>query len=97
MDDNEREVEKRRRIRLSIAACAYELYNDPIISDAEYDSLSLLIRPEMSTGDRNKDKKHDEFFRTDFSPDTGQWIHNHPFLERTKQTYLYGRRKGWWI
>ena len=90
------EVERRNRIRISIAAVAYEMYSDPIISDAEFDELALKIRPDMSTGTRSRDKKHDEFFRTEFSPDTGQWIYKHPFLTKTKNLYMFGRTKGWW-
>lgn len=68
------EVERRNRIRLSVAAWAYERHADSFLSDAEYDALALTIRPEMRTGSR----KLDNFFRKHFSPDTGQWVHRHP-------------------
>lgn len=78
------ETERRHRIRLSVAAYAYEFDNTSIMSDADFDELAKQIDPEVMTG-------HvvlDQFFRTEFQPDTGQWIHKHPELERVKQLYL---------
>ena len=85
----EAEIEKRARIRLSLAAYAYEVHDDPIMSDAEFDELAKKIRPEVGTGDRI----HDEFFAGEFSADTGQWIHKHPFPGRLE--WLYQRSKNW--
>ena len=68
------EAERRNRIRLSVAAYAYEYRNDSIMSDAEFDELSLQIQPSVETGNRKLDnlcKKH-------FSPETGMWIRKHP-------------------
>lgn len=68
------EQERRNRIRAAAAAYAYEVDNAPIMSDAEFDELCLKIRPEMATGDGMLD----EFFRTEFDPSTGSWVHRHP-------------------
>lgn len=68
------EQERRNRIRAAAAAYAYEVDNEPIMSDAEFDALCLKIRPEVDTGN----DKLDEFFRTEFDPSTGSWVHRHP-------------------
>ena len=52
----------------------YEYYNESIMSDAEYDRLSLLVDTSVSTGNR----KMDNFFKKRFNPDTGQWVRFHP-------------------
>lgn len=75
--------EIRNRIRLSVAAWAYEFKDDPIMSDNEFDSLAKNINPNEKTGNR----KLDNFFKKHFMPDTGMWIHKHP--ERKKLRYIY--------
>jgi hypothetical protein len=71
------------RIRLSIAAYAYEFENDSIMTDAEFDKLSLEINPTVTTGNR----KMDRFFETKFDPSTGSWIWTHPERPRIKSLY----------
>jgi biotin synthase-related radical SAM superfamily protein len=78
------ETERRNRIKLSVAAYAYEFDNTSIMSDAEFDEFARLIDPQMSTNNQVLD----QFFRTEFQPDTGQWIHKHPELDKVKQLYL---------
>lgn len=75
--------EIRNRIRLAVAAYAYEYIDDPIMSDADFDSLARSISPEEKTGNR----KLDNFFRKHFQPDTGMWIHKHP--EKDKLRHIY--------
>jgi hypothetical protein len=77
------EVERRNRIRLSVAAYAYEFENDSIMSDGDFDSLAETIDLQIST----ENEKLDEFFKAHFSPFTGQWIHDHPELEKLKTIY----------
>lgn len=77
------EVERRNRIRLSVACYAYEFGFDHVMTDAEWDELAKAIRPNMMTGNKVMDK----FFREEFKPFTGQWIHAHPELDRV--AYLY--------
>lgn len=77
------ETERRNRIKLSVAAYAYEFDNTSIMTDAEFDEFALLIEPQVSTGHAILD----QFFRTEFQPDTGQWIHKHPELDRVKYVY----------
>lgn len=80
-----REVERRNRIRLSVAAHAYERHSQSFMTDAEFDELSRQIDPAIPTGNR----KLDRFFRTKFHPDTGMWVNSHP--EREKLEHLYQR------
>ena len=75
--------EIRNRIKLSVAAYAYEFLGDSIMSDHEYDQLSLQINPQEETGNN----KMDEFFKKHFQPDTGMWIRIHPEVD--KLNYLY--------
>jgi len=67
-------VERRNRIRLSAAAYAYEIMDESVISDAEFDALAERIDTSVKTGYR----KLDTFFAKHFEPHTGQWIHKHP-------------------
>ncbi|UOF81738.1 DNA ligase [Caudoviricetes sp.] len=71
---NPHEVERKARIRISVAAWAYENSLRPIMSDADYDALSKSINPRLATGN----PRLDHFFKRHFSPHTGLWIHKHP-------------------
>ena len=73
----------RLRIRLSVAAYAYEICNDSIMSDSEFDRQCLLIDPSIETGNAKLDK----FFKEEFDPSTGQWIHKHPELNGIVRIY----------
>lgn len=64
--------ERRNRIRVLLAAYAYEFSDTPIMSDAEFDKLALSIDLSIKTG------KHDTWFKENFEPHTGQWIHKFP-------------------
>ena len=82
-------IERQRwlRIRLSVAAYAYEFESTSIMPDGEFDKLSLEVDPKITTGNR----KLDAFFRREFHPDTGQWVHKHPEKHKLKHifnTYL---------
>jgi hypothetical protein len=89
------ELERSYRIRLSVAAFAYEFGHELIMDDGTFDSLAKKVRPEMSTTEDVTDpaqadryKKLDEFFRQEFSADTGQWIHKHPELPLIEAVYF---------
>ena len=77
------EQERRNRIRVAIYAYAYELRDESLISDQEYDTLARSIQPNMRTGNDAIDK----FFSQHYSADTGLWIHQHPQLERIAELY----------
>ena len=71
------------RIRLSIAAYAYEFCDNSIMSDAQFDQMCNDINPLIKTGNKVMDK----FFKEKFDPSTGQWIHQHPYLDKIKFLY----------
>lgn len=75
--------EIRNRIRLSVAAYAYEFENDSLFTDEEFDQLASIIDPEVETGHLVMD----EFFRQCFHPETGMWVHNHPDKPGLKKAY----------
>jgi hypothetical protein len=77
------EIERRNRIRLSIAAYAYEFESDSIMSDGDFDSLAQSINIQIST----KNDLLDNFFQEKFSTHTGQWVHDHPELDKLKKKY----------
>jgi hypothetical protein len=77
------EYERHRRIKISLWAYAYEIVDAPMVSDAQFDKECAMITPSLSTGHAVVD----EFFRTQFAPHTGQWIHHHPELDRIAKIY----------
>jgi len=77
------EIERRRRISLSVATYAYEVLDRPFLSDAMWDVLASRIDRRMATGH----PLLDEFFLTQFSAMTGMWIHDHPELDGVKAIY----------
>ncbi len=83
MQRTEVEEEIRNRILLSLAAYAYEFHDDAIISDAEFDALSLKIRPDMVTGNTMLDI----FFKEEFNAATGMWIRKHPEIMKLHHIY----------
>lgn len=80
--------EKQRRICVALWAWAYENHSDSLVSDAKFDETCKNINPSEETGNFLMD----EFFRNEFSPHTGQWVHNHP--EKDRLEALYQRLKG---
>jgi len=91
--DTDSGVEKRNRIRLSVAAYAYEVHDDPIMSDAEFDALASKINVQVATDN----ELIDDFFRENFSSHTGQWIHKHPDKEGLEKIYakVFKRKYQW--
>jgi hypothetical protein len=77
------EIERRRRIHISVATYAYEIADKPIMSDAEWDVLAARIDRRMGTAHPIMD----EFFRYEFSPMTGMWIHKHPELDGIERLF----------
>ena len=75
--------EIKNRIKLSIAAYAYEYKSDPIMSDDDFDQLALKINPQENTGNI----KLDNFFRKHFAADTGLWVRKHPELNKLEWLY----------
>ena len=77
--------EIRNRIKISIAAYAYEYLDVPIMCDSDFDALSQQINTKKKTGN----KTLDNFFEKHFVADSGMWIHKHP--EKEKLKYIYER------
>ena len=77
------EKERRLRIKLSVAAYAYEYMDDSIISDGEFDKLCLQVNKKIDTGH----KVCDNYFKQHFDPSTGQWIRHHPELDKIAILY----------
>lgn len=82
--------ETRRRIRLSVAAWAYEIHDDPVMSDADFDALSRQVDLSISTARPDLD----EWFRAAFDPNTGVWVHGHPEAGRLEALYRSLRPSG---
>lgn len=74
------EVERRRRIRLSIWAYAYEFLEQPIVDDATFDHEAYAVDLSISTGH----PKLDRWFKRNFLPYTGQWVTTHPELKKLR-------------
>lgn len=75
-----KEIETRRRIKLSVWAYAYEFKTCSIVDDFVYDAESLMVDLNIRT-DR---PDLDIWFIMNFTPCTGIWIHDHPELHRIK-------------
>lgn len=71
------------RIKIAVMAYAYEIADDALVSDEEYDKLAYSLDTKTSTGF----KLLDDFFKNEFTPDTGMWIHNHPELDKIAAIY----------
>lgn len=80
--------ERRKRIKIAVAAWAYEHHYKPIMSDSDYDKLAASINPRIATGNH----RLDAFFRLHFDASTGMWVHKHPNkagLENIYARYWY--------
>lgn len=75
------EIERRNRIRLSLWAFAYEFRNHTMVSDDQFDAVAVASNPSMITG------RLDDWWRDNFAPGTGMWIHNHPELHKVELLY----------
>lgn len=77
------ERERRNRIRLAVYAYAYEVRDESLVTDHEFDQLARSINPAVTTGNAALDA----FYRTYFTPDSGMWIHHHPDLDGIAAIY----------
>ena len=62
--------EIKRRIKVSVAAYAYEMKNESIMTDEQFDLECKKIDVTITTGNDIMDK----WFKQEFDPCTGQWI-----------------------
>lgn len=77
------EIERHRRIKLSLWAYAYEFEDHSIVSDAVFDVESYQVNLAVETDRLDLDY----WFRAQFQPCTGLWIHQHPELNRIREIY----------
>lgn len=75
------EIERRTRIKLCVAAFAYEVQSAPLMSDAAFDALARSSDVTIRTG------RYDDWWRTTFQPYTGSWILSHPDLTGVQRLY----------
>ena len=75
------EVERRRRIQLSLWAYAYEIKDTLLVDDHIFDAVARQSDITIRTG------RLDEWWAKNFHPDTGVWIHDHPELDRLAARY----------
>lgn len=74
-------LETRKRIRVAVAAWAYEVLDVSIMTDAEFDELAKSI--DLSIDTRRPDL--DKWYRKNFKSYTGSWVHGHPDRVRLNQ------------
>ena len=88
-------TEIRNRIRLAVAAYAYEYCSNSIMTDHEFDALSLKIDTTVNTGKT----KLDAFFKEHFEPATGMWVRQHPDKQGLRTIYerYYNRGGQWYV
>lgn len=75
------EIERRRRILLSVWAYAYEMMDVSLVDDHTFDAECLKVNLLIATGN----KKLDKWWRSNFDPSTGMWVRNHPEQGRLRQ------------
>lgn len=80
---SEVEKETSKRIKLSVAAYAYEMCSTPVMTDEEFDNLAKSVNLSVSTSRPDLD----EWWRKEFVSDTGMWIWKHPELARIGEIY----------
>ena len=84
------EVERKNRIKVALAAYAYEHRSTQIMTDTEFDQLCLKIDPSVDTGDKIMDK----FFREEFGAHTGQWIWKYPKSKTNRLFQIFEKHYG---
>ncbi len=68
------ERERRRRIQVAVWAYAYEVHDESLVPDAVYDRVCREVDVSVDTGRPDLDA----WFRSEFDPSTGFWVHSHP-------------------
>lgn len=85
---------RRHRIRVSVAALAYEYNYRSVMSDTAYDTLANIVHKHINVATGNH--RLDRFFQRHFTPHTGLWIHRHPNilgLINIYARYYHNRRR----
>lgn len=82
------DIERRNRILVALWAHAYEVHNNPLVDDFEFDMMCMRIDTSVDTGHPVMDK----WFKEKFDPYTGMWVLSHP--EKNRLETLYQNLKG---
>ena len=79
------EVQREIQMRINVAlwAYAYEIEDDPMVDDGKFDKVCGEIDVDFPTGHKVMDK----WFKDNFDPYTGQWIHKHPDIAGIQSIY----------
>ena len=77
------EDEERRRFKVLLWAYAYECKADSLVSDSCFDEVCKEIDLTIDTSNPGNDK----WFRENFQPYTGSWIHKYPGLPGLEKIY----------
>lgn len=75
------------RIRLLVAAYAYEFENSPIMDDAAFDDLCKQVDLDIATSRPDMDA----WFRLNFTTYTGSWVNSLPKRELDRAANIYYR------
>lgn len=86
---------RQARICVSLWACSYEFFAHSLVSDSKFDEMCKEVAATLHIDTDRPDL--DKWFRAEFSPDTGQWIYNHPDLGHymRKANYLIENKHIW--
>lgn len=76
---------RRDRIRIAVAAWAYEKDLRPTMTDGDYDAMSERVHSQRNVATGNH--RLDRFFQREFNPDTGLWVHRHPDQKNLERIY----------
>lgn len=79
------ELVRHDRIKVAVAAWAYENNYKPIMTDRQYDQLSerVYLERNIATGNYRLDR----FFQKNFDPNTGLWVRKHPDIAGLENIY----------
>lgn len=81
------QIERVRRLRIMVAiwAYAYEMRDHIVVHDGAFDAACSEVARDLHI-DTDRPVM-DKWFRTEFNPSTGMWIHHHPELGKVAAAY----------
>ena len=77
------EEETNLRIRILMSAWQYENGYEPNLNDSEFDAMCARVDVKKKTSRPDLDI----WFKENFNPDTGMWIHSFPEKDRLKKIH----------
>lgn len=81
---------KQWRTQVALWAYAYEVHNESIVSDAEFDARCARVASTLHVA--TDCPILDKWFNEHFDASTGMWVHKHPHKDKLEK--LYQRVKG---